>query len=543
MVTTRNRNKALALLMAFLMAASMLVSALSLPKAAFAVDEGTLNIHKLDSVGVTQSDQDPDLEYWLNEADGLYYAYVPGATYEIYRIGTMTQADDPVNVTYTPIPGLLDVDGNPITVLDATTDPSSIDVDPLAPEDSGTTDGTGPLTFNTLDEPGIYLIKESDTPVGVNVSTDFIVTVPMYVDGEWTYTIDAFPKNVRANTAISKTITGADGDNVLYANVGDTIEYVVEVAVPSDFDIADYDSFIITDLSSPYLTIDEGTVQIVRDPGGNVLYDATDGTDDGSFVVDYTGNVLTITLTAAGFDVLESNDTLTITYEAVIDEGAASEIGGITNNVTLDLGTGELVTPVDPEPEVRIYSYGVKKYGSDGTTPLADATFVVATFDGTDYTYLSYNSTTNEWTAASGIGDATGFTTQVTGNPGDGIDSEAILQFMNLDPDTVYYLIETDAPAGYNTLPQPIQIQADDDSTDAVYASYVYDDATEEFVYVPDTGYSLSITNTLSSEYPGGLPETGGLGTLWFFIIGAILIATATGIYIYSRKKNQREQV
>lgn len=553
MKTKTKFAKANAVFIAALMAIGLLLSAVAMPQQqAFANNEGTLNIHKLESEGYENQPTGDGKTYVL--AEGKYYAYLAGAEYTVYKIGTFTQTDvnGVVQVKYEAIPGLVYENNGGSVVLNDSTDPSRIDVSGLTAVRSGTTTGTGPLVFtgaNGLDENTVYLVKESKTPTGVNVATNFIITVPMYVNDQWTNTIDAYPKNTTSDPQISKEIIDANG-NKAYVNVGETVSYQIDVKAPQDMNSGIYSKFVITDTPSQYLAIDMNTVKIVhRDIAGETLTETTvygpgPSVPGNDFTVAYTNNQLIITLlNTTGTGLVKNGDELIITYEATVLAGAAgNETGAAKNKVQLDLDLAEgPVVPVDPEPEVKVYSYGVKKVKEDGLTPLADATFVVATKTGIAGAYerLEYDSVTKEWDVADTDADVTKFTTTVsTGTPmapGD----EAILQFWNLDKDTTYYLIEIEAPDDYNILPDAIAIKADADSTDKVYSSYAYNENTQNYDYVTG-GYSVSIQNTLESEYPGGLPSTGGAGILWYFIIGAVLIGGAATLYVYNRKKNQK---
>lgn len=515
---------------------------MSLPVTTLAANNGTLNIHKLDSTGVTESEKEAGKVY--KEVNGLYHAYLENAAYSAYKIGTFEQTADPVKVTYTPVSGLVDKSGAAITELNASTDPSNIDVAGLNVAAQGTTTASGPLVFGSLNEFSVYLIKETSLPEGVHGATDFIVTIPMFNkdNNTWEFSVDAYPKNTFANASIEKTIvSGADGsgDNIFYANIGDVLNYQVKVAVPSDIDNGLYTQFNIVDTSSQYLQIDTATITVKGTPSAGGA-DYVLSVANGDFTVDYLSNVLTLSFTDTGIDKLGNSDTLQVNYDTKILEGAMNEKGGLKNDIALNLKTKDKdVDPIKPDPDkptpvVKIYSYGVKKLG-DGGTPLADATFVLAEKNSSgDYTYLIYNSTTGLWTNASSIDNATPFKTETSGTD---INSEAILQFRNLSKDNTYYLFETSAPTGYIILPNPVEIIATDASTDKVYDSFILNDTTGNYDYVAGVGFSKTIENLLESKNPGILPSTGGQGTYIFIATGIALIGLAAFFTIYYRKK------
>ena len=531
-----------ACLLAVILALSMIVPFIQSPSQAYAANEGTLIIYKLSSVGVTTPD--PGTTYYQNPADNLYYEYIAGATYTVYRIGTFSQTTDTsttpptVSIDYVPVPGLVYNDGTAVD-LNAGTVASNIDTTGLTAVASGTSTATAPITLNTgLDADGVYLVKETTPPPDVNGSNDFIITVPMYLpdaDGgsSWQTTITAYPKNIIANADISKTITNlTQGDpNIFYANVGDSVEYEVTVDVPGDIETSNYTTFSVVDTyNATQIGITPASVAIESDLGTTYI-PTTD------YTVTNAGGVMTIAFTATGIGKLQNGEILTITYDGTVLAATAdpANAGSAANTATLQTAiNGTPLPPVSStvNPEILIYSYGVKKLDELGD-PLGGASFVLSSENpvSQDIEYLIYNATTALWTFTDDISAATVFTTDTLGND---LDSEAILQFYNLDPAASYYLVETDAPTNYIPLPDPITLLPDTGTTDAVYASY---DADGD--YVSDVGYSLTITNQLANDVPGVLPATGGSGIYLFLIIGGILVLAAGALYVWKRRKAQ----
>ena len=117
--------------------------------------------------------------------------------------------------------------------------------------------------------------------------------------------------------------------------------------------------------------------------------------------------------------------------------------------------------------------------------------------------------------------------------------------------DGTYYLVETMAPPGYLLLTSPIVItvnRVDPPMKDGkpLYVTYrqegnaaSYDNSTVTVVQSgtterPSYSYTLTVINNPGVE----LPETGGIGRGWFFILGGILIAGA-GALLFMRKRNK----
>ena len=80
-----------------------------------------------------------------------------------------------------------------------------------------------------------------------------------------------------------------------------------------------------------------------------------------------------------------------------------------------------------------------------------------------------------------------------------------------------YYLVETKAPAGYNLLTEPVAVQIDGES----------------HLVTEDKDPTVRIINTKFV-----LPETGGMGTALFTVVGLLIICSAAIlIFMNSRKK------
>ena len=85
----------------------------------------------------------------------------------------------------------------------------------------------------------------------------------------------------------------------------------------------------------------------------------------------------------------------------------------------------------------------------------------------------------------------------------------------------VYYLEETAAPAGYNKITSRKEFTIADASLNAVYNDGIY-----------STGSGVHIVNKTGSM----LPETGGMGTIIFLTLGAIVVLGA-GVLLITKKR------
>ncbi len=94
-----------------------------------------------------------------------------------------------------------------------------------------------------------------------------------------------------------------------------------------------------------------------------------------------------------------------------------------------------------------------------------------------------------------------------------------------------YYLYETKAPNGYNLLSEPVKFTFHSSATNDFVAGdpawiTLNDSATQL------TGMNFDIANNSGST----LPETGGIGTTLFYVIGALLVVGA-GVLLVTKKR------
>lgn len=92
-----------------------------------------------------------------------------------------------------------------------------------------------------------------------------------------------------------------------------------------------------------------------------------------------------------------------------------------------------------------------------------------------------------------------------------------------LDGGTTYYLEETVAPAGYNKLSARVPVVIESSNLNTAYENGQYD---------PDTHGGVQVVNKTGSQ----LPETGGLGTLLFTVLGGGTVI-GSGILLVTKKR------
>lgn len=337
---------------------------------------------------------------------------------------------------------------------------------------------------------------------------------------------------------IANDSTDANGKDEDNAGVGDTVKYEVTVTVPKN--IADLKTFTLTD-TPENLDDDYTTVKLTCD-GAHIaadgVYVVKDSEDDKGFIIEFTpaamGNY-------AGKDII-------VTYDAVVEAGAAS--AGKAPN-TIELTYSNKIHPDSTTPDgegdtdkikdsaiVYTYKINITKYKDS----IADANvlngveFELYRDSVADANKVSVMKESNGNYRVAGAGES-GTKTLTTVNGGK-------LVVTGLD-DSVYYLVETKTEAGYNLLKEPVKLERSvytkttwTESSGFVngvlvkkeYSSHTYqvDDATASTAVV-----SQNIVNKKGFD----LPQTGGIGTLMFIIIGGVLIAGGICLITVPNKK------
>ncbi len=226
------------------------------------------------------------------------------------------------------------------------------------------------------------------------------------------------------------------------------------------------------------------------------------------------GCTFEVAFTQAFCDTLKDNDEIVIYYSAVVNENAV--IGGNGNPNDGWISYGDEGHPGSTPPSETItytWKFDVFKYTvkNDADVALAGAVFTLyRDAECTEAVKLIAEGNNVYRVAKDGEeGAITEITTDATGS----------FVIKGLDSDT-YYLKEITAPDGYNVLGEPIKVVINKNGKVNV---------SDENPNGVDT---IKVLNQTGSE----LPETGGIGTTIFYIVGAILVIGAAVVLI-TRKR------
>lgn len=340
---------------------------------------------------------------------------------------------------------------------------------------------------------GYYLVKTTQTTAENGVNTYYIMKIVKDTEA-----------NIKADVPkVEKSVDDND------ANIGDTVTFTLTATMPST--IAGYETYkvVFHDTLSEGLTY-TNNVKVTID-GNDVTqsFVVSEVGADGKFTVS-CNDVLTLGATASS--------KIVVTYTAVLNEKAVIGTEGNPNKVYLEYsnnpnwdGTGDEPTGDTPEDEVKVYTWEIPVFKYTGTnTPLAGAGFTLYKDEAcTEAIHLvdAGNNIYKVCTLAEGC-THTHVTEILT-------DASGRFEIEGLEQGT-YYLKETTTPAGYNTCDVvKVVIGAEGKLTQN-------GEATSEVAIQNNTGTTL--------------PETGGMGTTIFYLVGGILVALAAVLLITKKR-------
>ena len=265
----------------------------------------------------------------------------------------------------------------------------------------------------------------------------------------------------------------------------------------------------------------------IKNTAGTVVYDekAETGTMEG-ITVDYEGTALTITI--ADGKSFGNSAVLTLDYTAKLNENAIHYKEGNMNSVSLNYTNDPNWVPsYDPENPPP----------TPPTPPTGDTPVSVVIV----YTYtVVVDKVDPEGKAVENAGftlykqDATGAWNAV----GEEMTGEQLTTFewKGLD-DGTYKLVETTVPAGYNKAADlEFTITSDHDLDGAEHVLTL--NGGDDMVLVEDEEdeHFGALTTDIVNRPGAVLPETGGMGTTLFYIIGGVLVLAAV-VLLVSKKR------
>lgn len=206
----------------------------------------------------------------------------------------------------------------------------------------------------------------------------------------------------------------------------------------------------------------------------------------------------------------------TVYYSAVLNDNANIVTDGNDNTVKLSYGENSTWETAEHKTTTYTWKMDVLKYTMDGTSKvnLAGAKFQLLDKDGNALKFTDVTTTGGVPTYRL---DAQGTVTEIV------TDTNGKFVLAGLDEGT-YKLHETEAPAGYNKLAADID----------VIVTSTYDETALTATYKINNADPATIE--VENKTGGLLPETGGIGTTIFYVVGGLLMLAAI-IVLIARKR------
>lgn len=384
----------------------------------------------------------------------------------------------------------------------------------------GATANGGQITFKDLPA-GKYMIVErkdkstlaSQEQLANSATVPMEVNLPVFkATGGW-YTkgndaLHVYPKNTVDKPSIDKVVN--ENDKHDSADLGQTKTFKITSKMPNG--IADYKVLNFEDKFSNGLSY-KGNLKVMKNgqvvAAGNDTYTATEP------AVNTKGANIKVSFKEAYIKTLTPNDTITITYDAVVNEDAVMGAEN-PNEAKVQYGTNPNVVKEEKpgeNPELHVGGKRFIKQDKSTATALQDAEFVVKNSENKymkkDNNVVTWVADKNQATVLKSKNDGTFEVTGLAfGNKGKK-PSEA--------DTTTYYLEETKAPQGYALLQQPIEFKVG-------YNTY-YEDPTA----VNKKSSSPQVVNNNKVT----IPQTGGIGSVVVIVAGILIV----GLGLFAKRR------
>lgn len=431
--------------------------------------------------------------------------------------------------------------------------------------------GTGDVEISNITSDGYYFIKDTTDKMTESAYTRYIL-VNMDADiGMEVNVKSGLPtveKKVKENTKTveydteglgTKTIVGEDYNDVADYNIGDSIEFELIGSLPENF--SDYNTYYyqFTDTMCNGLTLDiAGGSSTSFDNGDFTIYvgDTTNGrgttvintncytvsnNSDREFIVTFSN--LNDIKDINGDDITLNADSLIyVIYTAYLNENAVIGLDGNENEVYLIYSNnpnsgGEDDHGQTPEDKNIVFTYELDTTKIDVSTQ--------EELGGAEFKLYYEESSTKYYVQVDSSNKVTGWTTDETDASvlTSGIDG--LFKVIGLD-DGTYYLEETKAPIGYNLLSEAVKIVISATTennqqwttVDAALTNLSVTADGESGTASASTGIAkITVVNKSGST----IPETGGIGTTIFYVVGGVLVAGA-GVLLITKKRAKSAQ-
>lgn len=365
--------------------------------------------------------------------------------------------------------------------------------------------------FNTLN-PGYYLVYVTG---GKEIQSSLV-------------TVEEGKTNiVNLKTEAPSITKRAEQDTV---SIGQVVKYTVTGSVPDTTGYAEYVYHIHDTLSNGLDFVNDAAGAAVTGDTVNVTVAFKDAGVTAEGTTPTTATLNTTNKRKMSLDLSKwvrnnqknKGKEFTVTYYAKVNkEAVVTE----QNNATLEYGNNpsDTTTTTPSEDKTPTYPLDILKTKKDSHEKLAGAKFSLYTSE----TDAKNGTNPIKVTGSNGnyVVDPTSHTTEFESVSS--IDGKGYNLQVNGLAEGTYYLVETKAPDGFNKLTAPIVVKITK-STDTDANNWtISKDGTDE------TDKIIDVANSTGSI----LPSTGGMGTIAFTVVAALLVLGVAVSFIRDRKR------
>jgi fimbrial isopeptide formation D2 family protein/LPXTG-motif cell wall-anchored protein len=459
------------------------VAAIAAPAGTTDVDASTVTITGLQAGDTVSAFQIADA--YINANNTLGYDFVAGlpAEYDSYEDLVKVKSDGNTYAEGSAMQKAAAAIAN--VIVDSTDDAHAT--------------ATGTSAELTLDS-GYYLVRVTSTSGNTKVYQNMIVDVSPEANASGAYVShDAQELAVKStDVTVTKTVGEGNAESTDAYQVGDSVPFKIQTAIPNYPADSKNATFIISDKPTAGLSIETDTIAVA-------VKDATQGTD---YTITSSSSGYTITFSKA-FILANPGKSITVTYNATLTKDAFSlasgDVTGNTASVTFNPNpySESTATPED-KTTVQTYGYVFNKTGKNDA-PLEGAVFTLCDTNGNPVKDENGNNITSTSTIK---------------------DGKAYVYFSGLKAGS-YKAKETTVPAGYAAVSDvEFSVSATDAKNDNPATS------------AEENNFKVNTTSIQDPEN-SPLPTTGGEGTLVVTIAGVAFIGAAAYLIVRSRRKGE----
>ena len=405
---------------------------------------------------------------------------------------------------------------------------------------------------------GYYLVKDQNGSLegDADAATEYIVQVLGNVTMEPKDSdIPTVEKKVSEEDYRRDDGYGATYNDVADWDIGDSVPFKLIGSIP---DMSAYDTYeyIFTDTLSNGLTLQPNTIKvyIAREKNDEVnnytpLTQGVHYTLNTQNIGENGGGSFTISfadLKTAPYVNEEGRNYVIVTYDATLNAKAEIGLPGNPNSVDLQFsnnpngdGLGRTT-----EDKVIVFTYeldGTKVDGANIDTKLGDAEFVLFNGAHTRVAHIE-NGKLVEWVNLPG-GYNQGNYKEIPYEAWETLNAdtnvimtsaaEGVFGVSGLDDGTVY-LLEIKAPTGYNLMERDVRIDIAATTANGQNWNGAANTALTALTIAVDQGNAQNgntdtgvVNVTVTNNQGSTLPETDGMGTTLFYVIGGLLVVSA----------------